>query len=240
MTDEVPARTLGYVASFRSRARSARHNFGFPVLVLGLVTAGAVPFYLLHPPGQSGSQALSTTPLAGSVGGYFLPHAGQWAAVYWLVALGVAYGATVAYYRARGRQLGLQGRVVPAAVLGAVLVVVLVASSPSMVVFLHLPSGTTYLHPGGDLAVRGLSPLLVVASVLLALAYLERSVSRAAFALVFLGVALLVNLYDVENTVATLTGAAVPAALTEVPNVALAAAYLLVGGVVFSRTERAC
>ena len=54
----------------------------------------------------------------------------------------------------------------------------------------------------------------------------------------FAGVALLVNLYDLENLLWPLFGVVVPAALTEFPNVCFAAAFLLVGGAGFCLAER--
>ena len=239
MSYEAPGELLGYALSAKSRARSARHEFGFPLLALGLVTAGALPLYMLYlPPASAEAYVIKGTPLTGAVGGYFLPHGGQWAALYWLVALPLVLAATVVWYRARGRWLGVEARIWPAAVVGLVLSAVLFASAPGTASLLHLPGWVTAVHPGGDLAGRGLSPLLVAALMLGVLAYLERSGTRLAYAVVFAGVALLVDLYDLENLLWRLFGSSVPAALSEFPDACSAAGPLLVGGAWFSLSER--
>jgi hypothetical protein len=238
MSYEEPAESLEYVSAAVSKARAARHGFGFPLLVLGAVTAGALPFYVLPAPSARPlTQAVSGTPLVGALGG-FLPHAGQWAALYWLVTLPLAYAAGLAYCRARSYRSGVQGRALPAVVVGLGLLMILVASSPAMVAFLHLPGWTAFLHPQGDLATRGLTPLLAVSLGLVALSYLERSVTRALFAVAFVALVLLVNLYDIENLFPVVLGLSVPASLAEFPNVSLAALVLLGGGLSFGLAER--
>ncbi|GEM_PF-2806510 len=238
MSSDPSAEPLRQLSAAVARARAARHGFGPALGVLGLVTAGALPLYVLHgpPPQRPVTQAV-TGPLVGAVGGS-LPNGGQWAALYWLAALPLAYAATVAYYRARGRRLGVQGRVLPAVVVGLLLLVVLFASSPATASSLHLPGWVTFLHPRGDLASHGLTPLVAAAIGLLALAYLERSTTRVAFAVAFMGVALLVNLYDLENLLPVPLGASVPAAWAELPNLGLAALVLLAGGLWFGLAER--
>lgn len=236
---EAPGEVLSYVVSAKSRARAARHGFGFPLLALGLVTAGALPLYVLYlPPASAGTYVIKGTPLTGAVGGYFLPHEGQWVALYWLVALPLACMATAAWYRFHGRWQGVEARVWPAVTIGLVLLAVLFASSPGIASFLHLSGWATAAHPGGDLAAHGLSPLFVVVLMLAVLAYLERSGARLAYTVVFAGVALLVNLYDLENLFWRLFGFNVPAALSEFPNVCFAAAFLLAGGAWFCLAER--
>lgn len=236
---EALGEVLGHVISARSRARAARHGFGFPLLALGLVTAGALPLYVLYQPAAPAStNRVEATPLMGAVGGYSLPHGGQWAALYWLVALPLVCAATVAWYHARGHRLGIEARTWPAAAVGLVLLAVFFASAPGIASLLRLPGWVTAVHPGGDLAGHGLSPLLVVVLMLGVLAYLERSGARLAYTVVFAGVALLVNLYDLENLLWRLFGTSVPAPLTEFPNVCFAAAFLLVGGAWFSLCER--
>jgi hypothetical protein len=54
------------------------------------------------------------------------------------------------------------------------------------------------LQPG-DLFIRGLTPLLPIAAGLFVLAIIEGSVPVAGFATAFLGLVILVNLYDIEN-----------------------------------------
>ena len=134
--------------------------------------------------------------------------------------------------------LGVEARIWPAAVVGLVLSAVLFASAPGTASLLHLPGWVTAVHPGGDLAGRGLGPLLVVVLMLGVLAYLERSGTRLAYAVVFAGVALLVDLYDLENLLWRLFGSSVPAALSEFPDACSAAGPLLVGGAWFSLSER--
>ena len=64
------------------------------------------------------------------------------------------------------------------------------------------------LQPG-DLFIRGLTPLLPVGVGLVVLAIVERSRVLACFAVAFLGLAVLVNLYDIENLFARV-GVSVP------------------------------
>ena len=51
----------------------------------------------------------------------------------------------------------------------------------------------------GDLLVRGLTPLLTIALSLLVLAWAERSEPLGIFAVFFVALALLANLYDLSN-----------------------------------------
>ncbi len=208
------------------------------MLALGALTAGALPLYLLgRPSAVSTTRVLAGMPLVGSVGGY-LPDAGEWAALYWLVGIPAVFALTALYYRVRGNRTGVEGRVLPAVAVGLVLLAVLFASSTAVATFLHLPLWMRYLHPMGDLATRGLSPLLPASLGLLLLSFLEGSRTRVAFAIGFIGVALLANLYDVENLLPAVLGVSVPEALAEVPNVSLPALVLLVGGLSFGLAER--
>src|SRR2546422_996668 len=75
----------------------------------------------------------------------------------------------------------------------------LVISSPGVASVLHVPASWVYwIRPGG-LFIRGLTPLLPVAVGVGVLAWTERSRALGAFAIGFLGLAILVNLYDLEN-----------------------------------------
>lgn len=57
------------------------------------------------------------------------------------------------------------------------------------------------VFPFGNLVIRGLTPLITLAIGLFVLARCERSWPLATFAVAFLALALLANLYNMENVV---------------------------------------
>ena len=171
------------------RTRSARRASWVPLAIFGVVTLGAIPLYRF-PDASAGSSAILTSRSFGFlmwfVGGSFLRDPGA-AALYWLIALPLGYVATALLYRYRARRRGV-GRSPGIYVLtGLLLFGVMVLAA----VF-------SRLQPG-DLFIRGLTPLLPIAAGLFALAIIEGSVPVAGFATAFLGLVILVNLYDIEN-----------------------------------------
>jgi hypothetical protein len=91
------------------------------------------------------------------------------------------------YYRRRADARGIGGSVWPYALTGV-----------GLLGFLVVASMVGRLQPG-DLFVRGLTPLLTIALGLFVLAWVERSFALGLFAAAFLTLALVVNLYDIEN-----------------------------------------
>ena len=106
--------------------------------------------------------------------------------VYWLIPLPAGFLTTAACYRWVGRRRGVATSVTSHVGTGLVLLTLLVIASR--------------VHVGaGDLTVRGLLPLLVVALGLFVLARVERSVALAVFSVGFLALAIVANLYDLDN-----------------------------------------
>jgi hypothetical protein len=158
--------------------------------------------------------------------------------LYWVLAVPLGYFATFFYYRHRARRTGVAGRISPAVVVGLALLVLMVGSSESRG-WLHLPG-----HPIVGIPIpillfqgRGLDPLLVIGIGVGILARLERSWGLAVFAAMFFALALLANLYDLQNQVYRL-GWHLPAGAGYLPNVVVPGLFLLVGGAGFWWADR--
>jgi hypothetical protein len=227
MTDATHAHALltgAQRAAAQARARS-RASW-FPLVVFGLLILGALPLFVY--PGSADGFSSPSSRLDGVLGGWFLPRSGRWVAVYWLVALPVGYLATATYFRRRARRTGVASRPGPLVLTGVLLLAVLVVVSLQ---------GYVGILPG-NLVVRGLSPLLTVAVGLVVLAVADRSPALGGIALVFLGITLLVTLYDLVNVVYRL-GWQVPYRFDAWPNVVLPGVFLLVCGLVLRRRQQA-
>jgi hypothetical protein len=119
-------------------------------------------------------------------------------AIYWLVTLPIAYLLIGWWYFARGRRKGVSTSPLAYVLVGIGLLALLVLTSEKMSELLHLP-GWTNVFVVGDLVVRGLVPLLTIGLGLFVLSYLERSRALALFAGAFFALALLANLYNLDN-----------------------------------------
>jgi hypothetical protein len=226
MTDATHAHTLlagAQRAAAQARARS-RASW-FPLVVFGLVILGSLPLFVYPEPVDGFSY--SSSRLDGVLGGWFLSDFGRWVAVYWLVALPLGYFTTAAYFRRRARRTGLASRPGPLVLTGVLLLAMLVVVSLQSYVGI-VP---------GNLVVRGLSPLLTVAVGLIVLAVSDRSPALGVIALAFLGISLLVNLYDLVNLMYRL-GWEVPYRFDTWPNVVFPGAFLLVCGLVLRRRQQ--
>jgi hypothetical protein len=204
-------------------------------VVFGVVTLGSMPFYLLtvpsvstpgcHPAGQ-GVLSCAVRGGVAPLGGAFDPQMaastlGRWATVYWALAVAAGFAVVVGYYRRRARAAGLQSRVWPAVAVGVGLLGLVVA----------VDRHGAYVPPFPDLWIRGTAALLVVALGIAALAVLERSLPFAAFALGFVGLALLSCLYDDVNLLQRVGMAGLfEGSANPLPNLLLPGLYLLVGG----------
>jgi hypothetical protein len=226
---------LGEMKALRRRARTARHGYWFPLVLFGLLTCAAAPFYV-RPATRTGpalaAQPGPTLPILGGFPGFATQHYLGW---YWLAALLGGLLLTLLWYRRNALRVGLQtpsrGYVVTVAVLTvAALVLPLLSQlrSPHWLAWLqHLQA----LWPG-DLILRGTFPFLIIAAGLWVLARAERSRALAAIAAVYTAAALLSSLHNVENIVFRLgwTAAGQGWSLTSLPNVLLPALVLLVAG----------
>lgn len=227
MSDATQAHQLlaGAQQAAEQTVRRSRASW-FPLVVFGLLVLGALPVFV-----QSFTQEkddVTHTRLDGILGGWFLPHAGRWVALYWLIALPAGYLATALYFRWRARRSGVASRPVALVATGGALLVLLLVQNAGFL-------GIVPLHP--NLVVRGLSPLLTVAFGILVLAVADRSKALAGIALAFLGLALLANLYDLVNLLSRL-GWSVPYEYSLWPNLVVPGVFLLVSGLALRPVQR--
>jgi hypothetical protein len=143
-------------------------------------------------------------------------------AIYWLIALPLAYVIVAVWAHRRALRRGVATSMLAYAVAGVGLVALLVLAG--------VLNGTWYR--AGQLTSigsRGLAPLFVIALGLLVLAYRERSRAMWAFSVAFLGYVIVMNLYDIDNLTARL-------GLTVGPEVGvfLSGVFTLLAGVVFA------
>ncbi len=234
--------SLRTVEALRNRTRLERSGHWFVLVVFGIVTLGAMPFYWsplaspaspvasAAPPGcraalQSGFACVvgsPGTPLGGALNpqpvGFAL---NRWATVYWSVAVLVGFATIVLYYRRRARAVGVQGRVWPAAAAGVGLLAAVVFVNGEGRAFPSIP----------DFWIRGTGALLIIAIGIAVLAVLERSRPFAAFAAGAIAVALLSCLYNDVNIFQRLgLGGPFQGSANELPNLILPGIYLLLGG----------
>jgi hypothetical protein len=227
-----PAELLAEMKALRRRTRTARHAYWFPLVLFGLLTCASAPFYVL-PGGQA--RAFRSGPPLPILGGSSGLTDQRLLGYYWLAALLGGLLLTLLWYRRHARRAGLatpaRGYIMTTAVLTVLALVVPLLSqvrSPHWLSWLqHLQA----LWPG-DLVLRGTFPFVIIAAGLWVLAWAERSLALAVIAVVYTAIALLSNLYDIENVLFRLGWGAPgrdwsPASL---PNVLLPALVLLAGG----------
>ena len=190
-----PGEILADLGRLRRRARAARHAYWFPLVLFGVLVAGAAPFFIQRTPTGPAQQAWAITisanprPLA-AFGGIFRAPGLSY---YWLAAIVAGLALTGLWYRRRGARVGLRTPSRAFMLTGLAITAVLLAFS--------LAAGTgplTGLAPG-LLTMRGTLPLLIIAAALWVLARAERSPGLALAAALFTGSALLADLYNVEN-----------------------------------------
>jgi hypothetical protein len=211
-----PVALLDELAELRRNTRADRQAYWFPLLLFGALIAGATPWYI---------EPAKRVPLEASGEVYTLtgwpePRAGG----YWLPALLFGAVATAAWYHWRGRRAGVEGR--SAAAIGtaalAVAAFTIVSESP---VGWHL----------WPITIGNMTPLLVIAVGLLALAALERGALLWVVAVLYAGAAGLCTTYNVENVLFDLGWDPFVAhpdqdRFTALPRLLLPALVLLVGG----------
>jgi hypothetical protein len=224
-----PAEVLAELAALRRRARAARHAYWFPLVLFGLLSFAALPFYRSMqvqagpvPLTQMRAGPVPVMPLLGGgpfQGSFFLGY-------YWLVALVGGYLLCALWYRRHARLAGLQTPSRGYVVTGVVLTVAALLL-PALSQFSALRS-LTVMWPG-DLVARGTFPFLIIAAGLWVLAWAERSRGLAVTALVYSGAALLASLYNISNLLGRLGWSAGIWQMTLV-NALLPATVLLVAG----------
>jgi hypothetical protein len=238
MTDLMEAEaSLHSVEELRLRTRLARNVHWFVLVVFGLLTLGAMPFYLqnvqspsspdCHPSGPGGfvCRVVSThDPL----GGAFNPQGSsfglnRWATLYWVIAITVGFALVLVYYRRRSMSLGVQGRIWPTVLVGGGLF------------FLGVYGNRQGARlPVPDAWIRGTGVVVVIAIGLGVLALLERNTVLGLFTLAFFGLALLSTLYDDANLFQRVgMGGLFDGSGAELPNLLLPGLFMLLGGLVF-------
>jgi hypothetical protein len=235
MTDDQPG-SVDDIRRLRQAARRDRQQWPFTLVILGLVVVLAVPFYVggrwVFFTGNGVVQVSRALGPLASIGPQFT-RLGQWAGLYWVVAL-VAAGLLIAIHdRRSAARRGIAGPLWPAITAGLALLVVLLVLTPRILELFPLPQRallwTGALTVRETLYLRGLTPLLLIALVLVVLAWTERSVVLAVVAGVQLALAVVVNLYDLPNLAYHL---GLPSLARDdlVPNLVLPGAVLLVTG----------
>ncbi|MEU8296550.1 hypothetical protein AB0C04_04605 [Micromonospora sp. NPDC048909] len=187
------------MAALRRRTRAVRHAYWFPLLLFGLLTVLAAPFYVesVEPPGM---RASAENPALTSLGGDFLERSAAlgW---YWLAALIGGYLLSLWWYRRHGERVGVQTPT--RAYLVAGIAGVLVGLVLPVVLRLLLLNAATAVSdatswlttPLSGVANRGMLPHLIIAVGLVVLARLERSRGLAAVALLYVAAIVLVNVH---------------------------------------------
>jgi len=228
-----PADLLSSLNRLRDAARSARHAYAFPLVLFGLLTLAATPFYL-QPAVPSTRiwviQLGGPQPRLPLLGGSSGPLGHDYLGYYWLVALVGGLLLTMYWYRYHARKVGLstqaRGYLITLGVLtGLAVVLPVLARFPGF-------GWLAVLWPG-DLTVRGTFPFLIIAAALCVLAWAERSIALGVIAVIYAGTALLASLYDIENLLFRLgwNPSGSQWQLTSLPNVLLPALVLLAAGI---------
>lgn len=176
-----PRRLLADARDLARRVRLAQRVTWLPLLVLALVTFGAIPVYRYGHRVVSDCQATAD----GQVCKVFLLAA----QFYWWTALVLAYVVIAGGYMRVARARGLGARVRPYVLTGVALVVLSAAATAVLIYLDPLPFPD---EPSASVQVllRLLDPTSVMGLALLVLAWLERHVMLLLFTLGYLAVAL--------------------------------------------------
>ncbi len=178
-----PRRLLADVRGLARRVRLTQRVTWLPLLMLAVVTFGAIPVHRLSRPIVHGCRTVEGQELCK-----------VWdpaAQAYWLVAVILAYVVIAAGYLRVARARGVDTRVLPYVLTGvafsAVLAAVFASSAGGW-----LFSDEQILHPSGLVQVlfRLITPVAGFGLALLVLAWLERHVALLLFAVVYLAVVL--------------------------------------------------
>ena len=186
-----PAAALAEVARLRARARQDGSGWWFPLVLFGVLVLAATPLYWGGPPLQDQDYSISdpfAVALVMAFGGVFTAHPVA-IAVFWLIALVVGFVGSGLWYRRHAARVGLRRPVLAFVLTGltVTLALLVLQNAPYLNIALFYVS------------FRGTSAISIIAVSLFVLARLERSRALLWFALGFLGLAVLVSTYNVEN-----------------------------------------
>jgi hypothetical protein len=222
-----PAGLLDELGRLRKQTRRARHAYWFPLVLFGVLTCAATPFYVMRsvPGAKTGPTGIAVRlpvpflPILGGEAGYRLQ---GYLAYYWIAAIVAGLVLTALWYR---RNAGRVGLVTPTR--GYLITVVALTVLALALPLLSQVSGLRFLDRlwPGDLILRGTFPFLIIAAGLCVLAWAERSRALVVIALIYTGTVLLVTLYDMANILPNLT-----AASEALPTVLLPALVLVAAG----------
>jgi hypothetical protein len=176
-----PRRLLADVRALARRVRLAQRATWLPLLVLAVVTLGAIPVYRFFDP------VLSDCRPTGD--GQVCRAWYQVAQFYWWTALTLAYAVIAVGYLRVARARGLGTRVWPYVLTGVGLVVLSAAATAALLV-LGDPYYPDVPPASFRFLLRLLDPAGVVGFALLVLAWLERRVALLLFAIGYLVVVL--------------------------------------------------
>jgi hypothetical protein len=178
-------RLLAGARDLARRVRLAQRVTWLPLLVLALVTFGAIPVHRFSHPVVSNCRSVEGV---GQVCKVWDPAAQS----YWLAAVILAYVVIADGYLRVARARGVDARVLPYVLTGVVLSVVLFAAVAAGAGAWIVPDPQALLHPSTFVQVlfRLLTPIGGIGLALLVLAWLERHVALLLFALAYLTVVL--------------------------------------------------
>jgi hypothetical protein len=177
-----PRRLLADARNLARRVRLAQRVTWLPLLVLALVTFGAIPAYLFGHRVVSNCQTVSD----GQVCKVWLRDA----QFYWWAATALAYAVIAGGYLRVARARGLGARVLPYVVTGVALIVLFAAVPPAWI--FPDADARALVSPSAfvQFLFRLLAPIGAIGLALLVLAWLERHVALLLFTLGYLAVAL--------------------------------------------------
>lgn len=212
--------------------RLAQRSTWFPLVLLGLVLLGSVPFYRL------GRHVVTCDPALGARGGVQIIHRGScvqvvgWpVGVYWILAFVLAYVAIAAVYVHRARSRGVGARILP-----------YVGSGIAAGLVFGIASAWTQqldlegYFPTGPVAV-GMVPLISIGLALFVLARVEHNWPLLAFAIGYLVVALLACGMG-RRRLGLNIGPNLDPTWSFLPGLVVAGGVLLLGGIGFALAER--
>ena len=187
---EDPAALLHDVDRLRADTRSAGRAWWFPLVLFGSLVTLASPFYLSFVPDDVAISSRYGSALAMTFTSTItaFPVA---TALYWVAALAVGFLGSGLWYRRQAERVGLRRPV-------AAFVATGLAITVGLVLVQQMPYAGIVLF---WITMRGTVAITIISISLLVLARLERSAGLAWIAVAFLGVAVLVSTYDVENLI---------------------------------------
>lgn len=188
---EDPADLLLEVESLRERTRRSGRSWWFPLTLFGVLLICAAPLYRAASiVDQSFDIPRFMWPLVTLFTGVFSDHP-VLTALYWVAALAIGFVGSGLWYRREAQRIGLR-RPVRAFVLTGLAITV------GLVLLQSVPYAGYLLF---WVSYRGTLGIAIIAVALLVLAWLERSAGLTTIAVLFLGLAVVVSTYNLENVV---------------------------------------